>query len=78
MGNCISSNDDAQDKNISDMGKFAVKPNMNTIDSEVLDMALASINPMNELRSKMTLNFAANGLPNLDTVSKTDPMLVIW
>ena len=41
-------------------------------------MALASINPMNELRSKMTLNFAANGLPNLDTVSKTDPMLVIW
>ena len=41
-------------------------------------MALASSNPMNALKSKVTLTFAAENLPNLDKNSKTDPILVIW
>jgi Ca2+-dependent lipid-binding protein len=41
-------------------------------------MALASSNPMNALKSKVTLTFSAENLPNLDGRSKTDPLLVLW
>jgi predicted component of type VI protein secretion system len=41
-------------------------------------MALASSNPANSLKSKVTLTFSAENLPNMDKSSKTDPILVIW
>ena len=41
-------------------------------------MALASSNPANALKSKVTLTFSAENLPNLDKGSKSDPLLVIW
>jgi hypothetical protein len=44
----------------------------------MIDMALASSNPMNALKSKVTLTFSAENLPNLDKASKSDPMLVIY
>jgi hypothetical protein len=33
---------------------------------------------MNALKSKVSLSFSADKLPNLDVGSKTDPMLVLW
>jgi hypothetical protein len=76
MGFCISSSN--EDKGINSIGKMAIAPTLNSIDQEVIDMALASSNPMNALKSKVTLTFSAEGLPNLDKASKSDPMLVIW
>lgn len=68
----------AEDRGVSNMGKMAVTPQSQSIDSEVIDMALAASNPTNSLKSKVTLTFSAENLPNLDKSSKTDPILVIW
>ena len=76
MGFCIASTN--EDKGVSTMGKMAVTPQAQSIDQDVIDMALASSNPANALKSKVTLTFSAENLPNLDKASKTDPILVIW
>ena len=77
MGSCIASSN-SQERNISNQGRMAVKPNQDHITSEILDMALANSNPMNSLKSKVCLTFQAQNLPNLDKGSKSDPMLVLW
>ena len=41
-------------------------------------MALQQSNPMNALKSKVSLTFSAMNLPNLDVGSKTDPFVVLW
>ena len=41
-------------------------------------MALQGSNPMAALKSKVTLKFSAQSLPDLDRDSKTDPMLVLF
>ena len=41
-------------------------------------MALQQTNPMNALKSKVSLSFSAFDLPNLDVGSKTDPFIVLW
>jgi hypothetical protein len=41
-------------------------------------MALASTNPMNQLKSKVALTFSATDLPNMDSRSKSDAMVVVW
>ena len=41
-------------------------------------MALQQSNPMNALKSKVSLTFSAANLPNMDSGSKTDPFVVLW
>ena len=77
MGFCCPSNNSAENQ-IKDMGKFAQGPASNSINSEVLDMALQHNSPMNALKSKVSLTFSASNLPNMDVGSKTDPFIVLW
>jgi hypothetical protein len=67
-----------EDKGVSTMDKLAVTPQDQSIDQDVIDMALVSMNPANALKSIVKLTFSAENLPNLDKYSKTDPILVIW
>lgn len=76
MGGCIASS--SEDKGVTTHAKMAVAPTVQSIDQEVIDMALANSNPNHALKSKVTLTFAAEKLPNLDKSSKSDPMLVLW
>ena len=74
MGN----NSKGAEKGISKMGQYAQGPSTNEINNDVLDMALQQSNPMNALKSKVSLTFSASKLPNMDTGSKTDPFIVLW
>ena len=69
---------DKKDDQIGSMGKLAQGPTSNEINDDVLDMALQQTNPMNALKSKVSLTFSAFDLPNLDVGSKTDPFIVLW
>ena len=75
MGNCVA---DQGDQQIGSMGMKATGPSSNEINDDVLEMALQGTNPMNALKSKVTLTFSAKDLPNMDTGSFTDPFLVLW
>ena len=72
---CMQSNDEVI---IGKMGMNAVGANLNQVDNDVLDMALAGNNPNSLLKSKVSLTFSASKLPNLDEGSKSDPFLVCY
>ena len=72
---CMQSTEDQQ---VGQMGLKAVGSNTNEIDNDVLDMALQGANPNSLLKSKVSLTFSAEKLPNLDSNSKSDPFLVIF
>ena len=73
---CTSTNKNEQ--GIGNMGKYAQGPSSSGINNDVLDMALQQSNPMNALKSKVSLTFSASSLPNMDSGSKTDPFIVLW
>ena len=75
MGNCMSENEDiGMSQNAS--SQQAVGSNVDTISDA--DLMMAQQDAMAGLKQRLILNFSAINLPNMDTKSKTDSVVVLW